>query len=518
MANELEVYVLDGIKNGFNIVDSLELPVEINRRNYRSVLLNKSQAECRLVEEIDAGNYVLSHTKPLVVSALGAVPKDVGDIRIIHDLSRPEGGVNRLAWETSVAFTSVDEATKLISQSSFLAKIDLKSAYRSIPISESCFQLTGLHWKFGPDQKITYFFDSRLPFGASKSCVVFQTITDSICQMMKKKGYTVLAYIDDLLCVADSEVECQAGLDVLCRLVLDLGLAINWKKVVAPSRKLVFLGILINCDDRSVSLPAEKVLALMKLISSWDSRKKVTKLEIQKMVGKLAWASRVIRGGRTFYRRLIDLMCHVRENHHFVRISKAAREDLSWWKQCCLLFNGTCRFACDLPVPISCFATDACEIGGGAYLSMDWFYSNWAVDCPSMVGCHINVLELFTVVLALRRWGAFLRNCHVRVMSDNMATVAAVNKSTSRSAELMPLIREIFWIGVKYNITLSCVHIPGKFNTLADRISRFYSFHEACDARIMLANFSNNVVTCRDHMSESCFNFLQNAWMLTSWH
>jgi hypothetical protein len=152
-----EEYILDGIKNGFNIVDSSDLPVDIFSRNYKSVLSNKLQAECRLIEQINEGNYVMTHEKPLVVSALGAVPKDEGDIRIIHDLSRPDGGVNRLAWDTSVAFTSVDEATKLISESSFLAKIDLKSAYRSIPVSKSCFQLTGLHWKFGPDQK-TFFF------------------------------------------------------------------------------------------------------------------------------------------------------------------------------------------------------------------------------------------------------------------------------------------------------------------------------------------------------------------------
>ena len=133
-----------------------------------------------------------------------------------------------------------------------------------------------------------------------------------------------------------------------------------------------------------------------------------------------------------------------------------------------------------------------------------------------MVGTHINILELFTVVLALRHWGPSLCNSHVRVLSDNMATVAALNKSTSRSVSLMPCIREIFWICVKFNITVSCVHIPGKFNTLADRISWLHSFSEACDARIMLANYSNNVVSCRFDLSENCFNFLQRAWMLTS--
>jgi hypothetical protein len=176
------------------------------------------------------------------------------------------------------------------------------------------------------------------------------------------------------------------------------------------------------------------------------------------------------------------------------------------------LFHGNCPFKCDIPSPAHFLVTDACESGGGGFYLNDWFYENWLIDYPEKVGAHINELELFTVVLALRRWGPHLAGEHVRIRSDNSATVAALNKTTSRSATLMVYIREIFWLAVANNITISCVHIPGRVNYVADRISRLNEFSLAMDARLLLANFSPAVVTVKHHMSWSAFVYLQELW------
>lgn len=41
-------------------------------------------------------------------------------------------------------YQSVDDACKLVEKGSYLAKIDLKSAYRSVPISKHSMKVTGL--------------------------------------------------------------------------------------------------------------------------------------------------------------------------------------------------------------------------------------------------------------------------------------------------------------------------------------------------------------------------------------
>ena len=229
-----ENYLIDGLSKGFSIIDVAGVPKSTFRRNYKSTSMNKLKVEARIKEEISAGNYVLTSIKPSVISALGAIPKDADDVRVIHDLSRPDGGVNKWALDTSVTYTSIDKVTEQITEGSYLATVDLRAAYRSIPINPSCYDLTGIMWKFEGDLDASYLFDSRLPFGASKSCAVFQSVTDSVSRIMGRKGYRVYAYLDDMICVGVSQVDCQACFDTLIRLIEDLGLVVNWKKVSQP--------------------------------------------------------------------------------------------------------------------------------------------------------------------------------------------------------------------------------------------------------------------------------------------
>jgi hypothetical protein len=165
--------------------------------------------------------------KKKVVSSLGAVPKGQCDIRLIHDLSRPNGGVNVLANDTSVSFVTLDDATSVIKPNGFLAKRDLQSAYRSVPIHPDDYNLTGLRGRFGEDEKFSYFYDSKLPFGAVKSCQVFQILTDALVCMVARQGMVAFAYIDDLLCLGDDEFECRRCYDTLISLIDELGLVVN---------------------------------------------------------------------------------------------------------------------------------------------------------------------------------------------------------------------------------------------------------------------------------------------------
>ena len=96
------------------------------------------------------------------------VPKDVNNVRAIYDFSRPNGRVNSLAYDSSVCYTSIDKVSCAITKASFVVKINLKAAYRSIPIYKKCYSLTGLHWRFLGEAETTFMFDAQLPFGAAK--------------------------------------------------------------------------------------------------------------------------------------------------------------------------------------------------------------------------------------------------------------------------------------------------------------------------------------------------------------
>ena len=93
------------------------------------------------------------------VSPLGLIPKKIpGDFRLIHHLSFPKGmSINDgIASEnTHVQYARVSDAIKLIKRAGpgcYLAKTDIKSAFRIIPIHPNDYPLLGMH---GADYTIT---------------------------------------------------------------------------------------------------------------------------------------------------------------------------------------------------------------------------------------------------------------------------------------------------------------------------------------------------------------------------
>ena len=98
-------------------------------------------------------------------------------------------------------------------------------------------------------------------------------------------------------------MSCKKSLDELIVLVESLGFKVNWDKVAQPAEIMTFLGVKLNCVERSLSLPDNKLSELKSLLNVWVTQSKVTKKELQRMIGKLCWCARVVRGGQTVYEK-----------------------------------------------------------------------------------------------------------------------------------------------------------------------------------------------------------------------
>ena len=167
---------------------------------------------------------------------------------------------------------------------------------------------------------------------------------------------------------------------------------------------------------------------------------------------------------------------------------------------------------CDVPLPSYFLATDACNTGGGANFLDDWLYVNWDIDVPSMSDSHINILELEMVNQAAMKWGMFWSGHHVLIRSDNAATVASINKGSTKSVPLLRIVEKLFWLSVLHGFKLTASFLPGIENVLADIISRMVCTCSALDTQMLLTNGSGLTVVCRDHMSYGSFLLLQEAW------
>ena len=59
------------------------------------------------------------------------------------------------------------------------------------------------------------------------------------------------------------------------------------------------------------------------------------------LVGQLQHAASVVKPGRTFLRRMIDLSKVVSQLHFTIRLNNAFRADLEWWHLFISRWNGT---------------------------------------------------------------------------------------------------------------------------------------------------------------------------------
>ena len=437
--------------------------------------------EAQIIEEIENGHYRIVDHKPQIVSALGAIPKnsEKTKFRLIHDASRPYGqSLNDHAVHDPFRYQSLQDAIDLIKPGDWLAKVDLKGAFRSVGIAVDNYGATGLKWRFKGQQRHTYFIDTRCSFGARRSPEIFNELTQSVLAIMRQKGFmNIVCYCDDFLIIASSKEECRRTMIQLIQTLRKLGFAINYDKVIGPAQVIVFLGIEINTISMAVSLPQNKLDDIKLCLVRTSQKHKISKRALQSLIGQLSWAAQVIQGGKFYLRRLLDRMCTLRRPTHRTRLTKEMCLDLNWWIQFMSSFNGL-RKMVD-PRPHTAISIDACKQAAGGHYSAagQIVYTPWETSWPQALGLHINHLEVLALEPAIRQWAPYFANKCVIVHTDNISAMYTINKGISKQPFVMASLRRVFWLSAVFNFRLKAIYYPGERNILADRVSRLHEFN-----------------------------------------
>ena len=142
----------------------------------------------------------------------------------------------------------------------------------------------------------------------------------------------LLHYLDDFLFIGKPQSdECAVSLELTEATCQELRLPLAMRKREGPACLLGFLGILIDTVAMELRLPPERLERLVRVIRQWRHKKACTKRDLLSLIGQLQHACQVVKPGRSFFRRMIDLSTTVRELHHFVCLNEGFRSDLEWW-------------------------------------------------------------------------------------------------------------------------------------------------------------------------------------------
>jgi len=217
-----------------------------------------------------------------------------------------------------------------------MAKTDVKSAFRIIPIHPADYSLLGLKWDN------IYYFDRCLAMGLSSSCAIFEAFSTALEWLSINHLGTcaVLHVLDDFLFIAQSKGQCEHDLDNFIWMCNYLGVPLAPEKTVGSATVLQFAGITLDSVRQEARLPEDKLLKCRAMLQNFQARRSVCLKELQSLMGLLNFTCLVVVPGRAFLRRMIDLTKGVNKTHHHIRLSRGAKLDIMIWLRFLDDFNG----------------------------------------------------------------------------------------------------------------------------------------------------------------------------------
>lgn len=423
----------------------------------------------------------------LQISPISVVEKSTpGKFRFIHNLSSPVGHSVNDAIPThlkTVQYCKVSDVVDLLLAKSkktiFMAKYDIKDAFRIVPIHKEDWQMLGMK------HKGAYFVDTVLPMGCGTSCAIFQSLTRAICWMMKKicPEVEIFGYLDDfLLCSPDltsSKIHMKAFED-LCQ---QLGVPLAAEKTQGPSQKMVFLGIGIDVSTSSLFFEEKRVLDALKKIRDFVRKRIHKRVEWQSMVGTLSFLSQVVVPGRAFMTRISRKLAGSRR---WIQTDSLIREDLDCWHEFLSqnLFRSFRMMDTRIRPSFHLYTDASGSLGFGVIVGREWTFGLW--DSTWWSEQNIMLLELYPIWLALHLWqDQFMNNC-IMIHTDNKSLTYALEKRCCRLPIADCLLRDISLLCMGKGIILRVAHIAGSDNSLADALSRLQveRFREETKGRV----------------------------------
>lgn len=310
--------------------------------------------------------------------------------------------------------------------------------------------------------------------------------------IMYKNGVTfVCHYLDDSLTVANDKNTCYDNLSIMLKTCSELGLQVQPKKLVTPSTCVEMLGIIIDSKNMQLRVSKQRLADITLELQSWVSKRSCTKRQLLSLIGKLEFLCKVVRHGRTFIRRLIELSKKLKYLHHRIRLNSSALKDIEWWQYFMPHFHGVCVMydECWTNSEQLSLWTDASDRGIGC-LYKNYFIQDHFSEC--IAKRPIVWKELYAILVACATWGHHFVGRRLKFNCDNEAVVYCLNSGVSKNVELMTLIRKLFFICASYNFEISAKYLTSKSNILADALSRdnFTKFYQCCDS-------PNNMVQCK---------------------
>lgn len=416
--------------------------------------------------------------------------KDEGSkVRMLLDLSR---NFNAHQVHYRLRYEGVMHAMRQARKGSWFFKEDLTKCFMCFPLHPEVqrfyiFKFADRHWQF-----------VTMCFGDSKAPRAITSILDLMSRFARDhEGIQHSRFIDDFFGIADSAADAATRAATLRSMIAHLGLIVASDKSEGPAQRLVFIGVGFDSLRCILFVEEAKRLAALSRLKRIVQRRRAHAKEMAGLAGFLNFISLVLPQLRPMFRAFYAWAVEAGYTRKELKVKFSTRRDAMLCIAVLERWNSTYPWYSRIDVTIATDgSTSNTGIGGGflsmtpsiaASLAAQGLESNYS-------GLLGNRFEEFLASSADIQWSemlavlVFVLICYdalsgktVLVRCDNSASVAVINKWSTRDRALRTILRVLAMVCLIGNIHLRVRHIAGKDNELADHWSR--ALEHACRMR-----------------------------------
>ena len=404
------------------------------------------------------------HESGEFISNIFTRPKKDGSLRIILNL-KP---LNEFIRYEKFKMQTIQTCINLMSEGCYMASIDLKNAYYSIPMDEKVTKFLKFEWN-GQLYKF-----QALVMGLSSAPRLFTKVMKPVFSHLRRQGLISSNYLDDSYLQGYTFEQCKHNVVATLDLMKRVGFTPHEdKSVVIPTQVIEHLGFVLNSKDMTVSINHAKFVKLKTLALQVLQQHSCTIRVVAKLIGIMVSCCTGVEFGELYCKTLefekIAALKSSRGNYDgLMVISPEGRHDITWWINHALINKKKISHG----VPSHVLKTDASNEGWGAIFENNIANGQWSEEEKAE---HINVKELKAVYNGLLALCSHIKHTHIKLYMDNMTAVAYIRKmGGTHSVKCNAVARLIWEWAIKTDNYLLPAHIPGVDNVEADFASRIF--------------------------------------------
>ena len=201
----------------------------------------------------------------------------------------------------------------------------------------------------------------------------------------------------------------------------ELGFEISQSKLVSPTNFAICLGIEIDTVNRTLKIPHAKLQEIQQICLQFASKSKVTKKQLQSLLGSLLYITKYVKPAHFFLNRMLQLLRDSKLKS-IIKLNENFHKDLNWFNTFLWQYNGVTFY--DHHKPHHTVYLDASLTGFG------FCFGNMVYTLPFPLGYEnytIVHLEILNIIVAFKIWGkhfiAFLETETIQLLRVNTITL-----------------------------------------------------------------------------------------------